>query len=109
MSYIAVLSTIDNIEKAKEISHLLLEDGCAACINIIPQINSIYLWKGNVVEDCEYLMLIKTRKEFFEQVKLIISEHHSYEVPEIIALDITQGLPEYFSWIDSSLKLKRRK
>ena len=68
MEYILALCTIDDLTKAKEISRIIVEDKLAACVNIIPKISSIYFWNEEVTEDEDYLMLIKTRKNLFEDL-----------------------------------------
>ena len=94
-----VLSTVSSEGEGAKIALTLVGEGLAACVNIVPGIRSIYRWKGNVCDDKEVLLLIKTRKDFFEVVRERTREIHSYEVPEIIALDIEQGHPPYLQWI----------
>ncbi len=98
--YVVCLVTIDDLGKAAEIARSLVEKELVACVNIIPQIRSIYFWQGKVCDDSERLMLMKTRKERFPDVQKAVKALHPYQVPEIIALDISDGLPEYLKWID---------
>jgi periplasmic divalent cation tolerance protein len=98
--YILCLVTIDDIGKAGEIARALVENEIVACVNIIPEIRSIYRWKGEVCDEGERLMLMKTREELFPKLQTLIRELHPYDVPEIIALRIEHGLPEYLRWID---------
>ena len=86
-SYILCLVTIDDIGKAGEMARALVE-------------KSIYRWKGDVCDDPECLMILKTREELFPKLQTVVRELHPYEVPEIISLTIDQGLPEYLRWID---------
>jgi periplasmic divalent cation tolerance protein len=99
-SYILCLVTIDDIGKAGEMARALVEKEIVACVNIIPEIRSIYRWKGAVCDDPECLMILKTKEELFPKLQTVVRELHPYEVPEIISLTIDQGLPEYLRWID---------
>jgi len=100
--YIVCLVTIDDIEKGARIARMVVEKKLAACVNIVPQVRSIYTWNGRVCDELESLMIIKTRHELFAPLKDAIKEMHPYEVPEIISLTIDQGLPQYLKWIDES-------
>jgi len=89
-------------ETAKKIADHLVNNKFAACVNIIPGIQSIYTWKGSVCSENESLLFIKTKKVLIEKVKIEILSMHPYEVPEIIAVDIQDGLEEYLKWISNS-------
>ena len=104
MKYILVLCTINDYEKAKEIANILLEGGLIACSNIIPNITSIYRWEGEVCEDSEYLILMKTKSSCFAKLRAEIVKLHPYEVPEIISVNIEDGLDTYLKWISDSVK-----
>ena len=104
MNYIVVLCMIDTYEAAKSIARTLVESKLAACVNIVPQITSIYSWKGEIVEDNEFLLIVKSKSEAYDKLESEIKELHSYEVPEIIAFDINKGLPEYLRWIEENVK-----
>lgn len=104
MDYIMVLSTTGNIEEAKTIAGKLLDNKLAACVNIIPKVISMYHWNNDVVSDEEVMLIIKTRKEMFDEVKASILKNHSYEVPEIISFDISNGSNDYLDWIFKSTK-----
>ena len=97
---IVVLSTCGSEEEAVRIARALVEDQLAACVNIVPQIRSIYRWQGAVEDGTEWLLIIKTKRELFPAVSAKIRTVHSYEVPEAIALPIVDGLPDYLAWID---------
>ncbi|MGB6064296.1 MAG: divalent-cation tolerance protein CutA [Desulfomonilaceae bacterium] len=100
--YIVCLVTIDDPSKAANIARVLVEKKLAACVNIIPEIQSIYSWKGQICDETERLMIIKTRHNLFHELQMAVKELHPYEVPEIIAVNIEHGLPEYLQWIDDS-------
>lgn len=99
-----VLTTVSSLEEGKQLARALVERRLAACVNIIPQIESIYWWKGEVEEAREYLLLIKTKEEAFERLREAISELHSYEVPECISLPVDDGTAAYLNWIDESVR-----
>ena len=98
--YIICLVTIDDSDSATRIARTLVEKKLAACVNIVPEIRSIYSWKGEICDDRERLMIIKTRRELFGALQTEVTALHPYEVPEIIALTIEDGLPNYLRWID---------
>lgn len=99
MSYCVVVSTTSNIDEAKKIAHGLVNNKLAACVNIIPNITSVYFWKNKVCEDSELVLFIKTQKNLFDKVKNFIVENHSYELPEVIMLPIENGLEGYLNWV----------
>ena len=99
-----VLSTVGSEDEARKIAHHLVEQQLAACVNIVPKIESVYRWQGKVESNREYLLLIKTSSEKFPQVRDAIRELHSYELPECIALAVEDGSPEYLQWLEESLK-----
>jgi len=86
------------MQEAKEIARRLVEQRLAACVGLIPQ-ESIYLWQGEITEETEYLLTIKTTRECFASLKETILSMHSYEVPEIIGISIDEGHKPYLDWI----------
>ena len=98
-----VLTTAGSEDEARKIAHHLVEQKLAACVNIVPQIESIYRWQGRVESSREWLLLIKTTAEKVANVSEAVSELHSYDVPECIAIPIEDGSPEYLNWLAESL------
>ncbi len=99
-----VLSTAGSEEEARKIARHLVEHQLAACVNIVPQIESIYRWEGKVESSREWLLIVKTTAEKFPAVRDAIRELHSYELPECITINIEDGSPEYIDWLANSLK-----
>ena len=99
--YSIVVTTAADKDSAREIARLLVEKRLAACVQMFP-IESVYHWQGKVCEENETTLFIKSRTALFEEIKAAIREVHAYEVPEIIQMPITNGLPEYLKWIDDS-------
>ena len=99
-----VLSTAGSEEEARKIARHLVHHQLAACVNIIPQVGSIYRWQGKVEESREWLLLIKSTAENFSKVSDAISELHSYDLPECVALSIENGSAAYLEWIGNSVR-----
>ena len=100
--YLIVLTTMPDRAQAEALAGRLLEQKLAACINLLPPMTSMYTWQGRVEKEDEHLMLIKTRTSRYEDLAVTVREHHPYEVPELIAVDIVAGLPEYLDWVGES-------
>lgn len=94
-----VLSTAGSLEEARKIAHALVERRLAACVNIAPQIESVYHWQGKLESSQELLLIVKTTAERVSKVFEAIQSLHSYELPECIALEITAGSEGYLNWI----------
>jgi len=99
-----VYVTVPDPEQAELIAGKLIEKHLAACCNIIPGISSIYHWQGKIHKDSELLLLIKTTSEKYEMLEKEILALHSYDVPEIIAADITAGSRKYIEWIRQTVE-----
>ena len=99
---IIIFCTAPEGEKGKEIAEHLIQKELAACVNIVPKVQSVYRWKGVICTDAESLLIIKTNKHLFQSIEKEIRRVHPYEVPEIISVDITDGYKEYLDWIENS-------
>lgn len=97
---IVIISTAP-LKEARKIAKELVENKLVACVNLIPQVESYYLWKGEYCEDQEALLWMKTRRELLDLVMEKINTLHSYEVPEVIVLNIESGAKDYLDWIKS--------
>ena len=102
--YRLVVVTTQNVAEAEKIARKLVEKELAACVNIVPKIRSLYRWKGEVHEDQESLMLIKTSRKLIPELKKRIKKMHSYDLPEFIVFKIEQGDRDYLKWLESQLK-----
>lgn len=99
--YAVFLVTASSPEEAAKLANLLLERHLAACVNILPAVDSSYWWKGNLESARESLLIIKSKASLGERIVSLVKEAHSYQVPEVIALPIIGGNPDYLAWIDS--------
>lgn len=102
MAFIQVVTTTETKEQARAIARHLVEEELAACVQIIPGVESTYLWKGKIETSREFMCLIKTREDLYPQVEAAIKSMHPYEVPEIIALPIVKGSKDYLNWLAES-------
>ncbi len=99
--YQIVLCTCPDKDTAETIARLLVNDKLAACVNILPGVTSVYRWHEQIESAQEHLLLIKANKSLYQTIEKTIKKHHPYELPEIIAVPVENGLPEYLHWIDS--------
>ena len=96
----AVYTTVNNIQDARKIAHTLIDEQIVACVNIIPEVESIYKWKGKIEESSEYILIAKTVDENVGKTIDRIKDLHSYELPDIIVLPIIGGLKDYIDYIN---------
>ncbi|MFC3194763.1 divalent-cation tolerance protein CutA [Marinicella sediminis] len=98
--HIQVFISCQNKSEAKKLVESLLADQIIACAQILPEVESFYRWKGQIVNDQECLLLLKTRHRHFSAIEQLVREGHSYDVPEIIAVPLVDGSTDYLKWID---------
>jgi periplasmic divalent cation tolerance protein len=101
---ILVFCTVSTEKEAVDIAETLVQREEAACVNVVPMVRSIYRWKGQVLTEAEQLMIIKTTQPLLEDVKKTVKELHSYELPEIVAVTVSDGDRNALSWIASVVK-----
>ncbi len=99
---IIVLITAGSEEEAHKIAELLVNEKKAACVNILPGVDSLFWWEGKIESARESLLLVKTKASLFPEIVELVKRTHSYEVPEIIALPIVTGSEDYLKWLDSA-------
>lgn len=104
MPKLLVFTNLPDRASAERLADLLLEQRLAACVNILAPCRSVYRWKGVVQHDEEHPMLIKTSAERYGALEQALREGHPYELPEIIAVPIEQGLPAYLDWVAAETK-----
>jgi len=103
MFYVVLVTAKDRAE-ARHIGERLVEERLVACANVVPGVDSTYWWKGKVERASEALLLMKTSSEKLDRLISRVKELHSYEVPEVLALPIERGSPEYLKWLKESLE-----
>jgi periplasmic divalent cation tolerance protein len=101
---IVVLNTCGSSEEAEQLARKLVEQRLAACVTVISPVKSFYQWKGAVADAAEWLLVIKTSRPLFARLGSMLASSHSYQVPEILALPVTEGSANYLSWIDGELQ-----
>jgi periplasmic divalent cation tolerance protein len=104
MSTLLVLTNLPDRAAAERLADIVVEKHLAACVNILAPCRSVYRWKGAVQHDEEHPMLIKTTTECYAALEQALRAGHPYELPEIIALPIERGLPEYLEWVAAETK-----
>ena len=99
MDIIVIYCTVPNKKLAKDITKVLMKHKLAACVSMIENVRSTFSWEGDVCEEKEVLMMIKTRRSNYGKIKLVIEDMHSYSVPEIIALPVVDCSEDYLKWL----------
>lgn len=103
MSALVVLTTAPNIEEAESLAEKIVSAKLAACVQVLPEMKSFYFWEGAVRREPEHLLLIKTLPEKYEALQSFILENHSYDVPEIVALNASEVSETYLDWLNDYL------
>lgn len=98
MPLLLVLTTLPDQQTARQLARQLVEAGLAACVNVMPPCQSVYRWQDGLQEDAEIPLFIKTTAQCYPALETYLRQHHPYQLPEIIALPIDRGLPDYLSW-----------
>jgi periplasmic divalent cation tolerance protein len=101
--FLLVLCSFSDIAEAKSCATELVKQKLAGCVNLITGVTSFYQWEGELREDSECLLVIKTTHVNYENVESFLKANHSYDVPEIIAVPITQGSEDYLNWLNNSI------
>lgn len=104
MDYIIVFCTCPNEEIGRKIAEKLVTDKIAACVNIVPGLESIYRWQGQICKDKEMMLIIKSSSDKYNQLENSIRAIHPYETPEIIAVTISNGYEKYLEWISENIE-----
>ncbi|MFQ5559719.1 MAG: divalent-cation tolerance protein CutA [Nitrospinota bacterium] len=102
--YYVVYITASSAKEAEKIGAGLLTERLAACVQVSSPILSMYFWEGEFCKQTEHQIVAKTTKDLYPLLEAYVKENHSYELPQIVSVDIERGLPGYLEWIDESLK-----
>lgn len=101
---LVVITTTETRQDAERLAHLLVERELAACVQILPQITSVYRWQGKVEQADEFLLFIKSTREAYPELETAIRENHTYQTPEIIALPVEAGSDGYLNWLKAAVR-----
>lgn len=104
MKKVAVFVTAGSKKEARAIAHYLVERKLAACVNVLPKVESIYSWKGRMEISKEYLLIAKTKDRLFSDLEKAVRKLHSYDCPEIVAFQLTKGSATYMRWLEESTR-----
>ncbi len=104
MNCVLVVTNLPDRASAEKLAALLIEQRLAACVNLLAPCASVYRWQGEIQHDEEHPLLIKTAQDRYAELEAAIRAHHPYELPEIIAVSIVQGLPAYLQWVESETR-----
>ena len=99
MDIIVINCTVPSKKLAKDITRVLMKHKLAACVSMVENVRSVFSWEGEICEEKEILMMIKTRRANYGKIKLVIEDMHDYSVPEIIALPVVDCSEDYLKWL----------
>lgn len=98
-----VFTTVSNQAAGEEFATKIVEAKLAACVQVLPRMTSVYMWQGRVTKDSEHLLLIKTLPEKYDELEAFITANHSYDIPEIVAVDAERVSGAYLEWMKGNL------
>lgn len=99
-----VLTTLPDPASAEDLAEKLIAENIAACVNIMGEMTSIYRWQGKIHKGTEHQLMVKTTDKCYPQVQALIKDNHPYELPEILAIPVADGLPDYIDWVNTCTK-----
>jgi len=102
LDLVIILTTYPDASSAKEAARVLVDRQLAACVNLLPEMTSIYRWEGSIESGQEQQLLIKTRRSLFSEVRDYILENHPYALPEILCIPVLTGSDDYLNWIETT-------
>ncbi len=102
--YVMVFCSCPDLQTGTRIAQALVAERLAASVNILPQVHSVYRWRGEIAQAAEVMLLIKSRAGLFGAISQTILAHHPYELPEIVEVPVGAGLPEYLQWLDETVE-----
>ncbi|MFQ5896708.1 MAG: divalent-cation tolerance protein CutA [Candidatus Methylomirabilia bacterium] len=101
---LVVLVTTPSVEEGQRIARAVVAEHLAACVNVVPGLRSVFFWEGQLQEESEALLVIKTSRERYEALQRRVFELHTYSVPEVLALPVEAGSPSYLAWVDEAVR-----
>ncbi len=101
---VIAITTTNNEREARMLAERMVRERLAACVQIVPKIQSIYEWDGEIHNDMEHMLIIKSREECVKNLKAFMEKNHSYEVPEFLVMPVVDGLEDYFKWLKDNTK-----
>lgn len=105
---IVVVTSVGTEEQALDIAHALVRNHRAACVNIVPNVHSIYRWKGRLCDDGEFLLMIKTQAKEFDAIREAIQKLNTYELPEVLAYRVDESSPAFATWIAKTTEHRKK-